>query len=386
MDTCMLILLRSFVQGTRPELPAQVDFSELWQCAARQGVLPILGYLDLRWCLFEDPEYTERLRSVLFSTVAASVNRRVDFEALSTALTQSGIAHMPVKGYYLSALYPVPELRTSGDIDILIHPDDRARADALMRTHGYTATHAWEPTYVYVRGAECYELHTNLMDGDLDARTDLQAFFSGAWQYAVPETGLRYAPSLDYHFLYTVCHLAKHLYSGGAGLRMYLDVALYLQAYDAQLNWDLIAGWFAELGLTTFFHTVMQAVCTWFGVTASCPLPEPDTELLAQLLTYTLAADLFGHLREHAVILRRNAAENSKGTAIRQMLFPPAAQIERRYTFLQGRHWLLPLAWAVRPFANLQQIPRRLRDMYGVSRIQTADVAEYDRFMQQIGL
>ena len=95
-----------------------------------------------------------------------------------------------------------------------------------MLSLGYTVKQDWEPTYSYIKDAEYYEIHTNLMDGNLDGRTDLQAYFDAAWAHAEPDDGLRFRPEDDFHFIYTVCHLAKHLYGGGAGLRMYLDVAL----------------------------------------------------------------------------------------------------------------------------------------------------------------
>ena len=49
-----------------------------------------------------------------------------------------------MKGYYLRECYPVPELRTFGDIDVLIHPEDRARTDDLMKRLGYAPQQNWK--------------------------------------------------------------------------------------------------------------------------------------------------------------------------------------------------------------------------------------------------
>ena len=54
------------------------------------------------------------------------------FEIMSQKLSKSKIPHMPVKGWYLRNLYPVPELRTFGDIDILINKQDRKKADEIF--------------------------------------------------------------------------------------------------------------------------------------------------------------------------------------------------------------------------------------------------------------
>lgn len=50
-------------------------------------------------------------------------------------------------------------------------------------------------------------------DADLDGRADLRAYFAQAWQHADAEAGLRFRPEPEFHFVYLVCHLAKHLQS-----------------------------------------------------------------------------------------------------------------------------------------------------------------------------
>ncbi len=387
-DTQFPLLLRSFVQDIPPEPGALWNIPHLWRTAAEQNLLPILAYENKRWKLFDDPIVCRQLDGLLYGTVAANLNRCVDFETLSASFTKHGIAHMPVKGYYLRQLYPTPELRTFGDIDLLIHPEDRQKVHDLMLSLGYTVKQDWEPTYSYIKDAEYYEIHTNLMDGNLDGRTDLQAYFDAAWAHAVPDDGLRFRPEDDFHFIYTVCHLAKHLYGAGAGLRMYLDVALYVKHMDDSLYWQVIVGEFAALHLAKFFYTVMNACRVWFGTETICPLPDPDTEALDRLLSYTLDSDLFGHSRDHAVIELRNEKDEapSRSRVLRKMLFPPAAEIESRYIFLQNRHWLLPLAWLVRLFANLRLIPSRIRQMKQVTKTNKVSVETYDGFMRRIGL
>ena len=187
-------LLHSFVQDTPPEPDGLWNIPHLWRTATEQNLLPILAYENKRWKLFDDPNVCRQLDGLLYGTVAANLNRCVDFETLSASFTEHGIAHMPVKGYYLRKLYPTPELRTFGDIDLLIHPEDRQKVHELMLSLGYTVKQDWEPTYSYIKDAEYYEIHTNLMDGNLDGRTDLQAYFDAAWAHAEPDDGLRFRP------------------------------------------------------------------------------------------------------------------------------------------------------------------------------------------------
>ena len=383
-DVSLIRVLRGFVQDAEPVLDGAPDAAALWKQAAQQNLLPVLAYMNRRWAFLTGEAVVNRLNGVLYGTLAASAERCVRFEALSAVFTEESIPHLPVKGYYLRECYPVPELRTFGDIDVLIHPEDRARTDALMKRLGYAPQQNWEPTYAYQKGMEHYELHTNLMDADLDGRADLRAYFAQAWQHADAEAGLRFRPEAEFHFVYLVCHLAKHLYGGGAGLRMYLDLALFLRRYDRELDWEKIAAAFASLRLTSFFHTALNACRVWFGSETICPLPEPEEAALQALADYTLGADLFGHLRDHTAVQVRK--QSSRGGALRRMLFPPAEEIEARYTFLQKRRWLLPLAWIVRVFANLRLLPQRLRELRRVARADERETRSYASFMESIGL
>lgn len=384
-------LLRGFVQCSPAEPAPDWDGEHLLALAAKQNLLPIVAYENKRRRLFSDESLCKRLESILYGAVAGSINRCVDFEALSETLTENGIVHMPVKGYYLRGLYPAAEVRTFGDIDILIHPEDRQKTHALMQSLGYAVEHDWEPTFSYRKGAEFYEVHTNLMDGNLDDRADLQAYFSSAWAHTLPDCGLRVQPEREFHLIYIICHLAKHLYGGGAGLRMYLDVALYVKKWDTELKWDAIRQELSRLKLLDFFCTVMNACRVWFGMETCCVLPEPSAALLEELLAYTLDSDLFGHSRDHSVVHLRNDSKEgekkpSKLRRICRMMFPPAEEIETRYTFLRGKHWLLPIAWVVRLFANRKRLSGRLQELQKVTNADAETVSAYDRFMKALGL
>ena len=210
-------LLRAFVLGERPAAAAQAP---LLPAAQMQNLLPVLAYMNKKHRLFSDADTNAVLNRQLRQPIFLHNQRYSAFEELSKTLSENGIDHLPVKGWYLRHLYEVPELRTFGDIDVLIRRKDRQRVHALMVSMGFSVQTDWEPTYTYRRGAEFYELHTNLMDASLDGRSDLPAYFADAWDHAQVVSGRCFAPEPEFHFLYTRCQLAKHLYAGGAGRRM----------------------------------------------------------------------------------------------------------------------------------------------------------------------
>lgn len=380
ITTDLLQILHGFVQDTRPQLSDDCSFEQLYASACRQTLLPIVSYMNKRWQLFDETQ-SAQLRPALLQAVCLSTIRSAAFEEVSAALSQSGIAHMPVKGWYLRGLYPEPDLRTYGDIDILIHPEDRPAADQLMRERGYTVHTDWEPTYSYLKREEYYEFHTDLMDGNLDGRSDLGAYFASAWSHAAPVDGLCYAPEAEFHFLYILCHLAKHLYGHGAGMRMYLDIALFIRAYNDTLCWEQLRQEMRELCLETFYDLILTCAEQWFGVTARTEFHRADAQTLDELAEYTLQGDIFGFGHDTAVI----AARQEKPSLLRQ-LFPPRRYLVRRYTYLEKHGWLLPVAWLDRVARNAGSIKRRARQLQASAATSAADVAQYDSFMKKLGL
>ena len=378
-------LLRAFVLGEKPEA---ADPAVLIPAAQMQNLLPLLAYMNKKHRLFSDENTNAVLNRQLRQTIFLHNQRYTAFEELSTALSEQGIDHLPVKGWYLRHLYEVPELRTFGDIDVLIRREDRQRVHALMVSMGFSVQTDWEPTYTYRRGAELYELHTNLMEASLDGRSDLPAYFADAWSHAHVVSGRRFEPEKSFHFLYTLCHLAKHLYAGGAGLRMYLDAALFLQKQGRELDPGVIRREMAALKLPEFLDTVLTCCESWFGVTA--PWDFSRSEAADELLTYTLDADLFGKLRDNSVVQMRNrretAASGGKVSAVKRILFPPYEALVKRYTYIEGKKWLIPAALLHRAAVNLKNLPARSKTIRTIAGTDRATVNAYDDFMNRIGL
>lgn len=379
----VLELLRAFIYGEEPKLSGKSNIEELLKFAYRQKLLGIFAYMNKRWSLF-DSKKAKSLDAAYYSALFESTVRCSKFLKLSEFLSENKIEHMPVKGYYIRELYPVKELRSFGDIDILIHEKDRKRCDSLMKSLGYTVKNDWEPTYSYIKDDEYYEIHTNLFDVRLKDRADMTEYFSSAWLHAKKDSGLRFVPDTEFHLIYIICHLAKHLSTGGAGIRMYLDVALYILRYDSVISWESTEEEFKKLGLERFFHTVLSAVNEWFYVKASCDF-ENFGEELSELLEFTLDSDIFGHSRDNSAIKLRMEERSKKRTALK-ILFPPAKQLENRYTFLKRSRLLLPLAWIVRVFKNFGLIPKKIKELVNLKKAEISEVESFDSFMREIGL
>ncbi len=385
-ENIVLEILSAFIHNRKPCLNDEMNENTAFYFFYIQGILPILAYMDKKWDIITNENIKKKLVDCYYQTIAENFNKANMFENLSQKLSENKIPHMPVKGWYVRTFYPVPELRTFGDIDILINKQDRKKSDEIFTDNGYITKENWEPTYSYDKGALRCEVHTELMDSDLGKGENVISYFSDALKTAEKDVGERYSPQKDLHLMYLFCHLAKHLYSGGAGIRMYMDIALFLEAYGNTLDFDKIYEDFKTLRLNLFYKTVVCACSKWFQIDLPFEINDVKQDSLDALKKYTFGADLFGKTRDKSIIHLRNDEVGSKGSVLKDTLFPNAEKIEERYKFIKGRKYLLPVAWVARSVVNLKEIPQKFKYIKKVSNADMDSVSEYDEFISEIGL
>lgn len=384
-ENIVLEILSAFIHNRKPCFSCDNEGMVFYSFYI-QNILPILAYMDKKWDIIKDENIKKKLVNCYYQAIAENLNKANMFEFISQKLSESKIPHMPVKGWYLRSLYPVPELRTFGDIDILINKQDRQKTDEIFIKNGYSVKENWEPTYTYDKGLSKCEVHTELMDSDLGKGEQVISYFSNALETAEKDVGERFSPQKGLHLIYLVCHLAKHLYKGGAGIRMYMDIALFLKANSGIFDFDKIYEDFKNLNLDRFFKTVVFACSEWFQIDLPFEINDIMPDSLEALKKYTFGADLFGKTRDKSIISLRNDESGSKGSVLKDTLFPNAKKIEERYKFIKGRKYLLPLAWIARSFVNLKEIPQKLKYIKKVSNTDMDLVNEYNDFISNIGL
>ena len=388
--TYLLHLLGAHLREETPGPAENADWNTLFSLAQIHGVSGIVGYMGMRHALCPDPGMASELRRLCMGTVALYGRRFALAQALDRELEQAGIDHILMKGYVLRDCFPVPELRTFTDIDLVIRPEDRHRCHERMLSLGFAVKDDWEPVYSYHRGSEYYEIHTRIMEIDVSDKADYRGYFDRAWTHARPVSAHSFRFTPEFHFLYLLTHIAKHLHGSGAGIRLYLDVAAFVQHHGKALDWLWITEQLRELKLLDFARTVLSAVEIWFGV--RCPMdfaPIPE-ETLAAFTAFTLEAGVFGHHnRDGALSAMKHEAGTEPADRARlllRMAFPSADSIRSRYTYLQGRPWLLPVAWVHRLIKTSAGTEQHLETARQIIRADTEEVDHLKQLMKDIGL
>jgi hypothetical protein len=123
------------VQRIRDLVERGPDWQGILRQAERWGLAPLV-YTNLRQAAQSGQvpsAITERLRHLYHRDTTYGLAQREVLRATLVRFSEASISVIVLKGAALAALvYPSPTLRPMGDIDLLVHPCDRDRVDALL--------------------------------------------------------------------------------------------------------------------------------------------------------------------------------------------------------------------------------------------------------------
>ena len=384
-------ILKSFIHQTVPQIPQDTNWDDVVYLAAINSVLGIVSYMIHKYRLEEEEEILEACKSGYEREYRLNRWKNQKKEELVLAFQKDSIDCIMFKGSVVRELYPIPEFRSFGDIDILIPKKQREKSRTLMKRMGYEESGAWEPVFTYKKSQEYYEFHTELLETDIPQKPECRMFFREPWKHAVLQENNTYRFDEEYHFLYLLTHLAKHMASSGAGIRMFLDLALYVMRFGEQMDWDQIQRNLKEMNLLTFAQTAMTAVRWWFHVESPLTDDSISQVFLEDFTESILLGGTFGREDKDSGMLDvsredRRSGKANRITIMRKRLFPPASQIAARYTYLQKRPWLLPAAWVHRFVITRGSNKKHVNELRQIFRADVQEARAWNELLRKSGL
>ncbi|MGI6270484.1 MAG: nucleotidyltransferase family protein [Candidatus Howiella sp.] len=392
-----LSLMEAFLwERPTPERPPEVLLEEIVRLARLHSVEGIVGYMMRRLPPQSRPDATMQkyFGDAFFSTIKRMTGAVHRAGHMMEALSAAGLSHICLKGYVVRTCYPVPELRTFGDIDLFLKREDLEPACRVAEGMGYAVSRANALECTARRGEEYYEFHAQMVETEVSDAIDLTAYFSDIWQYVVPLAGeYTYTLGAERHLLYLFVHLAKHLCYGGAGVRMFLDIAAFMKTHE-NLDWTVLKAELEKTGLSRFADRVLFFCREWLGLQPPIPVDDMPEEEAEAFLNYVLAGGAFGALDAKApeIMLRRSMhVDGDAGGAVRRarlrVLFPSYERMRAAYPFIDGRKYLLPVAWGRRALCVFSPKRRAVaRQMRGLSQAADDRLLAQRRLFDSLGL
>lgn len=377
----VLKLLYAGVTGEKVALEADFSLGELLPFLRKQEITAICYYGAVN-CGVDTglPEMQVLFKQVCAGMVASQRQDRIARE-LYDLFDREKISYMPVKGLILRELYPAPEMRLMGDLDILIKLEEYPRIRELLLALNYTEQTESDHELIWRKNGVEIELHKRLIPS---YNEDYYAVFGDGWQLGKICTGSRYVMTDEDQLVYQVVHFAKHYRDGGIGLRHMVDLYLFCRSHP-HLNEAEVEKSLAELQLRDFYCNIFHTLDVWFaGVPA---------DGISELITKTLfGSGLFGSKENHVLAggLRTQAhsgKKNAKRNKLLRVIFLPYGEMSDRYAVLKRLPVLLPVMWVVRWFDVLLNRWKSIKRVAGeIQALQSNTLNQYEADLATVGL
>lgn len=349
----LLGIIDDFVNMKPSEPPKDINWDIVATYVDRQQLSAIVYYQYKK-----QGQVIKSLESSFYSQVARSVVEKKLLTEIDDAFAKNDISYMVLKGMEVATIYPCTSLRTMGDIDILIHQEDRDRAHCVLTEMKYVAQNNFENEWSYAKNNHAVELHYNLLTELASAghTPGIQNFLSDLWDHCDSyDSSARSHLKWEYHLVYLLIHMRQHLMGGGIGIRQFMDVAVVIN--QKQLDWQLIEKLLSNVDLFRFAQVVFSLCNHWFKV--DTPIKGSiDGAFYDEVFEKVTEGGVFGHFDESNSINMVTNHTNRRGKigATLFNLFPSYAycRTQKQYAFVAGKPYLTPIAWVLRIFNSIK--------------------------------
>ncbi len=324
--------------------------SQVFDLAKAHDVVHIVTFALVKNNLLFGSAFEGVYREEMYDAVIKSENQTYTVQKISAAFEEEKIPHIPLKGSVIKEFYPESWMRTSRDVDVLIHKEDLPKAEQKLWAMGFEKTNEGKHDVSFVNEQKvCLELHFTLME---EEKSKAYAKIPDrVWEYAVSENGgCRCRLKDEMLYFYHLAHMAKHFRSGGCGLRPFVDLWLISKAknYRTPETAELLK----KGGLADFERQAIELCKVWFDGGE-----HNETTLAAE--EFILKGGLFGSTKTRAAASSQLHGSDEKYFLSRA--FVPYDYLKNVYPILKKYKFLLPVFEMVRIFSLIFGNKKELR-------------------------
>ena len=387
-QTILLDLCAKSLFGKEVTIPDEFDCNELVEESKRQTVFPVAYSFVKDKC--------DDVDSKTFSQIIAK-NIRVEFahNEVHRILSDNNIPYVIFKGVASASYYKEPMLRMMGDVDVLVRPDDIAKADKLLKSIGFVTAddiHGDDMHIGYKRndGIAC-ELHRRIGWAPKNSVGDtvnkyLDDIFEKSFEYKM-SNGSCIVPCKFHHGLILLLHTATHLTHEGVGLRHLCDWAVFVNDFSNDEFVALFEQPLKEMGLWRFAQLLTLCCVSHLGCDQKEWAGQDDNNLIDSIVFDILNGGNFGtkdtdRYNQIKYISDRKEGTTAKKNPILQLCASINEKTKKEFKFSNKSKFFLPLGWICTVCKYLYLVVMGKRRLDTVSTINSAKQRKniYDEF------
>lgn len=378
----LFALLRSAICGTKLSEEERNNYSpallqDLLKISSKHDVahLLVLGLKQNELVTKENNEIEKRI----LRAVSRHEKIRYEYENLCEALEKAQVPFLPLKGSVIRRYYPEAWMRTSCDIDVLVHERNSEKAKSvLVDKYGYSYRgRSSHDISLFTTTNTHVELHYDLVeDGIANGSSEV---LKNVWDMSVIREGYVFWHEMpdEYYYFYHIAHMAKHFENGGCGIRPFIDLWILdgIQETDIDKRNKLLE----QGNLLKFANAARKLSRIWFS-------DEQYDFISQQMENYILRGGVYG-TNENRITVQ----QQKKGGRIKYALskiFVPYDVIKFYYPILQKHKWLTPFMEVRRWFklifcGHFRRVKKELNYNQNIDKASADDTR---RFLCDIGL
>ena len=328
MEKKLFEILRSELWGTRLSFSqlSHSEFEELMALAGEQTVTGLVGD-----CLIKNNIKLEREDALsLFAKLKAIEKRNAhvneNLVSFVNFMERKGVDYIIVKGQVAGALYPNPDARMSGDVDLYFVGDNYEKIKGLVEQRlGKQLSKLSDGKHVeFEVNGVVFELHNKLSQMATRKHQEYwdqmidHAILEGTDTVTIAGKEIKIL-SATYNALYIFVHLFFHMTASGVGLRQLCDWAMVLNRTHpnppclgresdtaesnnkkSSLNREDLGGSLKELGYLKAYKAMGAFLVEYLGLPEEefpFPLTEKDRKWVETIKKNILKSGNFGRSR-----------------------------------------------------------------------------------------
>ena len=267
-----------------------------------------------------------------------------------------------LKGTSVAYLYPHPELRTIGDIDILVDEENLDEACKALQADGFAPSYTAEKHLCLQKGAVWVEMHrmVSVFPESEKGRFTKQTMAGALHHIQTAEIDSVRFPMLSgaYQIIALLAHMEQHLATSGIGLRQVCDWAVTAHALRNCFDGETLA-LLESCGLLRFARIMTRLCERYLGLTP-CPwTADASDALVAAMFSDVLEGGNFQaqHVKRPFADVLTDAydvAGKGKTSLFRNYIRYLKKYLRQNEPWAKSRLWLpvfgvfLPARWGVR--------------------------------------
>lgn len=326
----------------------KINWYSIYHLASIHSVQGIVAAVVRNNQLYIPNEINNKLQKDFYSTLMYSIRQEKEAENLIKIFNKYSMPHILTKGYIVRNYYPDKELRTMGDIDILVTDEDFEKAKDILKYHNYAITDTYFDEISFNKNNVHFEIHKKLLNEDLGNGYDYSKYFEQLCKKAIKVNNYTYELNIEDHLIYLIAHIGKHFYNEGCGVRMIMDIAIYISNFKDKLDWNCLWNEFEKIRLKKFAGNIFFICNKWFDT--NIDVPDMNPNLYKEIEEYILVAGTFGFYERNSGIklLRKSYGSGKQGNII-AWFFPKDKDMRELSEWYKGKPIIfLPIAWIKR--------------------------------------